>query len=314
MKTIRTDLTTGDIARHCQTTHFTVGLWIKTGKLHAYKTPGGHHRVRPDDFLSFLSRYGLPIPQALCTPTGSRILVVDDDHTILDMLTRTLRRVGYQVESASDGYDAGLLMATFKPRLLVVDLILPRVNGFDLCTRVKRDAATRDVRIIAMTACAAADTAAKALAAGADLYLEKPFHIGQFVHDVGVLMRGDVPTASRHASPQSVERRETHRTNLTLPIHYSLHVRRGNTSERLTGKGKTINLGRGGLMLETILPLPPTTRLRLQLYLDRRSRPLRLQGEVRWVKRQTGTVRRVGVQFTALTDDDRDHLLDTILQ
>ncbi len=184
VKTTKKDLTTGEVARHCQATHFTVNNWIKAGKLRAYRTPGGHHRVRPDDFLAFLTRYSLPIPDDFAPEASQRILLVDDDTNLARVLSLALGLQGYQVETAADGYDAGLKMAAFKPHLLVLDLIMPRIDGFELCTRVKTDPLTQGVKIIAMTGYVEEGNMEKALDAGADICLEKPFGIDQLLQEV----------------------------------------------------------------------------------------------------------------------------------
>jgi excisionase family DNA binding protein len=183
------DLTTGDIARYCQTTHFTVNKWIKAGKLRAYRTPGGHHRVSQKNFLAFLDAYELPVPEDFVLQVAPRILVVDDDPGVVEVLCLALRKQGYRVATATDGYDAGLKMATFEPQLLILDLVMPRLNGFELCTRVKADPLTQHIRIIAITAFITGDNMQRAIAAGADSCLGKPFHIDEVLREVRRLLR-----------------------------------------------------------------------------------------------------------------------------
>ena len=181
---IKKDLTTGEVARYCQTTHFTVNNWIKAGKLRAYRTPGGHHRVRPDDFLEFLTTYRLPIPGNFALATARRILLVDDEAALVDLFSRALSQEGYEVETATDGYEAGVKMAVFKPHLLILDLIMPHINSFELCTRVKAEPLTQGVHIIAMTGYVEGGNMQRALQSGADICLEKPFHIAQLMQEV----------------------------------------------------------------------------------------------------------------------------------
>lgn len=306
VKTPHKDLTTGEITRYCQVAHFTVSTWIKAGKLRAYRTPGGHHRVRQDDFLAFLTTYRLPVPEEFAAQPAPRILVVDDDQAVVDLLTQVLRQENYQVQAAADGYEAGLQMATFRPHLLVLDLVMPRVNGLDLCARVKREPLTQGVKIIAMTAYVEEGQMEQALAVGADVCLEKPFRLEPLLQEVHRLL---YQGSTRGGEISGLERRKTRRVNLTLPIHYSLQVRQGKRSEQIVGKGKTINVGQGGLLLETILPLTPSALLQLEIYLHREKRPVRALGEVRWVKRGTDLTQQVGVEFTALSEEARGRLL-----
>lgn len=197
MKPAKKDLTTGEIARYCQTTYFTVNNWIKTGKLQAYRTPGGHHRVSQEHFLAFLTAYQLPVPEEFTSQLTPRLLVVDDDPGVVDMLRLALEQEGYEVETAADGYEAGLKMATFKPHLLILDLVMPRLNGFELCTRVKVDPLTRHVNIIAITAYVTEGNLEQAIAAGADVCLGKPFHTDELLREVGRLLNQKTSPANQ---------------------------------------------------------------------------------------------------------------------
>lgn len=311
MKTTRKDLTTGEVARYCQTSLFTVSIWIKTGKLRAYRTPGGHRRIRWDDFQDFLTTYQLPMPDEVKIGLDSspRILVVDDDPGVKDMLTQLLRQEGFEVHGASDGYEAGLRVATFKPHLVILDLVMPHINGFELCAKLKAAPPTRSVKVMAITAYAEEDNIQKAFTAGADICLAKPFHTQHLLQEIHRLLNWN--DIGNHDN-RGVERRKTRRASLTLPIQYSVSLRRGKRSEKVVGKSETVNVGQGGLMLETMLPLDPSSHLQLEIYLRRGHPPLRVQGEVRWVKHVTDAVQQMGVQFTRMSEEIRKQLVNQL--
>jgi excisionase family DNA binding protein len=192
-------LTTGAIANYCAVSHLTVTNWIRAGKLVASRTPGGHSRVRREDLLVFLQRYHFPIPAELLRQ-GKQILVVDDEVALVEVMAYALREDGYHVSVAYDGYEAGLQMATLRPDLLVLDLIMPGVDGFAICQRVKADPEARSTKILAMTGYVQESNLAKAIECGADLCLRKPFQLGVLRKMVARLL-SETPTqgeAMRH--------------------------------------------------------------------------------------------------------------------
>ncbi|MBI4668942.1 MAG: helix-turn-helix domain-containing protein [Elusimicrobia bacterium] len=101
--------TTHDIARICAVTIPGVIRWIEEGKLKAYKTPGGHRRILAPDFLDFLKRYQMPIPLEVEGWNKKRVLVVDDDAPVRQVLKRIISRIGSDIEiqEAADGFEAG---------------------------------------------------------------------------------------------------------------------------------------------------------------------------------------------------------------
>jgi len=93
VRAMRTVLPTGDVARYCQTVHCTVRMWIKTDALRLNTTPGWHHGIRRDDFLTLLPSYRLPVLETVQDQARACILVVAPDYTAVDMHTRTLHHV-----------------------------------------------------------------------------------------------------------------------------------------------------------------------------------------------------------------------------
>src|ERR1700733_14125471 len=104
--------------------------------------------------------------------SGGRVLVVEDDVDIADVLRRSLRNVGYEVKTSADGVEALDIAAGFVPDLVVLDLGLPRLDGVEVCRRLRADG---DVPILMLTARAEADDRVAGLDSGADDYLVKPF-------------------------------------------------------------------------------------------------------------------------------------------
>jgi CheY-like chemotaxis protein len=106
--------------------------------------------------------------------SGEPVLIVDDNPANLKLARVILAAEGYEVRVAVDAEEALALLAHFRPRLILMDLQLPRMDGLTLTRRLKADAATRDITILALTAYAMKGDEAKALQAGCDGYITKP--------------------------------------------------------------------------------------------------------------------------------------------
>lgn len=175
-------LTTGQVAAHCQVTHKSVNNWIRDGKLHAYMTPGRHHRIRVRDLREFLAKSGLPPldDDGQPAPSGSgRVLVVDDEPLVVGTVSQMLRRWGYEVGMAMNGFSAGLEIERFRPDLVVLDLMMPYMDGFGVCETVKTDPATRHIKVLVVTGFTEQGFIDRALASGADGWMAKPLRAAE---------------------------------------------------------------------------------------------------------------------------------------
>jgi excisionase family DNA binding protein len=179
--------TTGDLARALGVSVVAVKKWIRQGKLRAFRTPGGHFRVEPEEFRRLQTTYGFPAGPA----EVPRILVVDDDPEMVSLLLDSLRglRPAPKLEAALDGYEGVLKVGTFRPHVLVLDLRMAGLDGFEVCRRIKRDPALGGTRIVAITAYPERFARDRALACGADAYLTKPFDVRALRREVRRLLR-----------------------------------------------------------------------------------------------------------------------------
>jgi excisionase family DNA binding protein len=171
-------LTTGEIADYCQVSRVTVFQWIRKEQIPAFSTPGGHYRVKLSDFRRFLEQYDMPVDRAFFNQDKERILVVDDNSQVADFIASALEgddeEYRRELEKAADGFEAGLKIASFKPHLVVLDLMMPGLNGFKVCEQVKSDPETRDIKVLVVTGYASDENISRALELGADDYLVKP--------------------------------------------------------------------------------------------------------------------------------------------
>jgi CheY-like chemotaxis protein len=151
--------------------------WIREGRLAAFRTPGGHYRIESREFQRFLKRYG--IPSYLRSAPEVRILIVDDEPAIVDVLVDLLASDarGFKLETATDGYEALIKVGAFKPSVLILDVVMPRLDGVEVCRRLKASPETRTIKILGMTGYPGMIPAL--LEAGADAGLTKPLDLRQ---------------------------------------------------------------------------------------------------------------------------------------
>jgi DNA-binding response OmpR family regulator len=128
---------------------------------------------------------------------GGRVLVVEDDAEIADVLRRSLRQEGYEVKTSADGVDALDVATGFVPDLVVLDLGLPRLDGVEVCRRLRAEG---DVPILMLTARAETEDRVGGLDSGADDYLVKPFERQELLARIRALLRRRPPRGAASLS------------------------------------------------------------------------------------------------------------------
>jgi two-component system, OmpR family, alkaline phosphatase synthesis response regulator PhoP len=119
-----------------------------------------------------------------------KILIAEDETAILLSLEFLLRAEGYEVVTAEDGLDALNKAESIRPDLLVLDLMMPRADGFEICRRIRENPVLRHVRILVLSARGLEADIARAYAAGADDYMMKPFATRELVAKAAALLSG----------------------------------------------------------------------------------------------------------------------------
>jgi excisionase family DNA binding protein len=169
--------TTFEAAKLCHVSPLSIINWVNAGRLPAFRTPGGHRRIRREDLIRFMRDNGMPLPEELREGSGrTRVLVVDDEASIREVLTEhlTTRENPYEVMAAADGFEAGRLVATFRPDVVLLDLRMPGMDGFQVCRTIKADPETSNTVVIAMTGYYTPETEARILECGAMRCIAKP--------------------------------------------------------------------------------------------------------------------------------------------
>ena len=184
-------------------------------------------------------------PPAAAPASTERILVVDDEPDIVALVAYHLAKAGYRVATAANGHDALAVARRERPALLVLDLMLPGMSGFDVLTELRADSATRDVAVLMLTARKDEPDRIQGLSLGADDYLTKPFSPQELVLRVGAILRrvgasaapSDVLTVGsididRGAHKVSVAGEEVELTPTEFKLLLTLAERRGRVQAR----------------------------------------------------------------------------------
>lgn len=144
--------TTQNVADFCGVAHTTVIRWISEGKLNAYETPGGHRRIPLADVLAFMKSFNVPLPAELIEKPAY-ILVADDEKQIGELVKKSLERLidGVEVRIALSGVEALMMIGKETPGLLIMDIMMPDMDGIQVCRQLRENSVTRKVPIIAMS-------------------------------------------------------------------------------------------------------------------------------------------------------------------
>jgi len=123
-----------------------------------------------------------------------KVLVVDDDPNVLRLMSYIVEEEGYEVLAVGSGAEALMAIEQEHPRLVILDLVMPGVNGFRICERIRTDPGLADIKVLAVTGFAEPANMKRVLALGADAYAEKPLNVKDFLEKVAQLM-GPAPKA-----------------------------------------------------------------------------------------------------------------------
>ncbi len=168
-------LTPTEVARLLMVSPVTVRQWAQKGMIDAHTTVGGHRRFDQDVVKQFAESMGIELDFGPASDTP-RILVVDDDRQLNGMLVALLATQNrVEVDHAYDGFDAGIKIHQFQPTLVLLDIMMPGLDGIEVCRALKGNPDTRHIRVIAMTGHFTPELESKITAAGAEKLLKKPF-------------------------------------------------------------------------------------------------------------------------------------------
>lgn len=183
-------LTVFTASKYCNVSSKTIINWVDDGHIKSYRTVGGHRRIKRDDLEAFMRKQGIPIPEEKVAGDRKKILVVDDDLIIVESIVQALEEdeYDYEVISASDGFEAGLQVKHFNPDLLILDIMMPDIKGFEVCKKIKSNEATKHIKIIVLSAYLDEDKFKQMTESGADICFSKPLPLSKLKEEVAQLL------------------------------------------------------------------------------------------------------------------------------
>ena len=179
-----TDLFTSfQAADYCGVSYMTVKRWILADKLNAHRTPGGHYRILKRDLQLFMLKNSIPIPED-DEIISKKVLIIDDDKLLRNILEKYLKKQRFEVITAEDGYDACIKLNKYSPDIIILDLIMPKMNGFRICELIKNNPDTKDIKLIILTGYASEENIEKAYKYGVDYVLSKPVKVEDLLEKI----------------------------------------------------------------------------------------------------------------------------------
>lgn len=193
MSTTKTVFTTGEAAKICKVSQQTIIRCFDNGSLKGFRVPGSRFRRIPrDQLFAFMRDNG--IPTDALENGKKKLLIVDDEQDLVDLMADAFERDGrFDIRTANNGFDAGMQVKEFRPDMVVLDVMLPDINGKEVCQRVRSDSTLDSVRIICISGMIEQDKVSDLKAAGADDFVQKPFTIDRLIERVCDLLEIDKP-------------------------------------------------------------------------------------------------------------------------
>ena len=176
--------TTGEAAEICRISQQTIIRCFDAGRLEGFRVPGSRFRRIPrQNLIKFMKDNNIPLDSI---ESGKRkVLIVDDDAEIVELIVEVLERDGrFEVKTASSGYEAGMATQRFRPELILLDYMLPDVNGNVVCQTIRRNPEFENIKIIIVSGVVKEDEIAQLLKSGAEDFIRKPFNITELTNKI----------------------------------------------------------------------------------------------------------------------------------
>jgi excisionase family DNA binding protein len=190
MEKIKELFTTGEAAEICKVSQQTIIRCFDSGRLEGFRVPGSRFRRIPrESLIKFMKDNGIPLDN-LMGNGKIKVLIVDDDDEIIELMMDVLTRDGrFEVCSASSGYDAGLMTQQFMPDVILLDYMLPDVNGNIVCRTIKNNPNFAHIRVIIVSGVVNAEEIDDLMSAGASEFIRKPFNIAELTEKIASFAR-----------------------------------------------------------------------------------------------------------------------------
>ncbi len=190
---MKTVFTTGEAAKICKVSQQTIIRCFDSGQLKGFRVPGSRFRRIPRDALYRFMRDN-SIPTDALESGRRTILVVDDDPAVVELITDVLARDNrFEVKSVNNGFAAGMQAKEYHPDLIILDVMLPDINGKAVCELIRSDPTLSDIKIVCISGMIEEDKVDELKEAGADDFLHKPLDIDDLLRRICRLLDMESP-------------------------------------------------------------------------------------------------------------------------
>ncbi len=181
--------TTGEAAEICRLSQQTIIRCFDAGRLEGFRIPGSKFRRIPRrSLVKFMKENSIPLDEL--DSGKKKVLIVDDDAEIVELISDVLvRDGGFEIKTASSGYDAGILTQQFRPDLILLDYMLPDVNGNVVCQTIRNNPEFEDIKIIIVSGVIKEDEIDQLLKSGAEDFIRKPFNIDELTGKITAVLQ-----------------------------------------------------------------------------------------------------------------------------
>jgi excisionase family DNA binding protein len=181
--------TTGEAAEVCRVSQQTIIRCFDSGKVQGFRVPGSKFRRIPrQSLVKFMKENNIPLDNL--DSGKKKVLIVDDDAEILELMVDVLARDGrFEIKTASSGYEAGIQTEQFRPDLILLDYMLPDVNGNVVCHTIKSNPEFEYTKIIIVSGVIKQDEIDYLLKSGAEDFIKKPFNIGELTNKISNVLQ-----------------------------------------------------------------------------------------------------------------------------
>jgi len=181
--------TTGEAAEVCKVSQQTIIRCFDSGRLEGFRVPGSKFRRIPRlSLIKFMKDNSIPLDNI---DSGKRkVLIVDDDDEIVELMVDILSRDGrFETRTASSGYEAGIATEDFRPEVILLDYMLPDINGNVVCQTIRRNPKFEDIKIIIVSGVVREDDIEQLLQSGAEGFIRKPFSVSVLTDKVATALK-----------------------------------------------------------------------------------------------------------------------------
>lgn len=211
--------TTGEAARICKVSQQTIIRCFDSGQLRGFRVPGSRFRRIPrEELIRFMKQHGIPM-DALLEEEEIKVLVVDDDKDLLGLIKDVLERYKrFVVRTATTGFEAGMAVKEFQPDVIVLDVMLPDINGKEVCRRLRSDPLLKNVKILCISGMVDRRKIRELKRAGADDFLPKPFSCQTLAHRICQLLDIEPPEEPTGIEAQPPKKRSRRKRSASASV------------------------------------------------------------------------------------------------